>query len=133
MIMVLVATIGLNFYLYVIVPKGFMPQQDTGLLIGGVQGDQSISFQAMQLKLGEFVDIVQSDDAVESVTAFTGGGPRNLGQMFISLEKLNVRKISADRVVARLPVRLGQAGRAQPFPVPGQDFRARPPPVELAQ
>ncbi len=124
MIMVLVATIGLNFYLYVIVPKGFMPQQDTGLLIGGVQGDQSISFQAMQLKLGEFVDIVQSDDAVESVTAFTGGGQRNSGQMFISLKKLNVRKISADGVVARLRVRLAKVAGANLFLVPVQDFRA---------
>ncbi|HEX9390334.1 MAG TPA: multidrug efflux RND transporter permease subunit [Usitatibacteraceae bacterium] len=124
MIMVLVATIGLNFYLYVIVPKGFMPQQDTGLLIGGVQGDQSISFQAMQLKLGEFVDIVQSDDAVESVTAFTGGGQRNSGQMFISLKKLNVRKISADGVVARLRARLAKVAGANLFLVPVQDFRA---------
>src|SRR5258706_14342630 len=110
MIMVLVATIGLNFYLYVIVPKGFMPQQDTGLLFGGVQGDQSISFQAMQLKLGEFVYIVQSDDAVESGTAFTGGGPRNSGQMFISLNQLNVRKGSAHGVVGGLLHRCGQVG-----------------------
>src|SRR5258706_16323352 len=101
MIMVLVATIGLNFYLYVIVPKGFMPQQDTGLLIGGVQGDQSISFQAMQLKLGEFVDIVQSDDAVQTGTAFTGGRHRHSGQMFISPKKLNVRTTSAEVEVAR--------------------------------
>src|SRR5260221_109721 len=108
MIMVLVATIGLNFYLYVIVPKGFMPQQDTGLLIGGVQGDQSISFQAMQLKLGEFVDIVQSDDAVESVTAFTGGGQRNSGPMFIFLKKLNFPKNLAHGGVGRLPGRLAK-------------------------
>ena len=124
MTLVLVATIVLNVYLYVIVPKGFLPQQDTGLLIGGVQGDQSISFQAMQLKLGEFVDIVQSDDAVETVTAFTGGGQRNSGRMFIALKKLGVRTVSADGVVARLRVRLAKVAGANLFLVPVQDFRA---------
>jgi multidrug efflux pump subunit AcrB len=61
---VLLATVCLNIYLYVIIPKGFFPQQDTGRLIGGIQADQSISFQAMQKKLADFVDIVRQDPAV---------------------------------------------------------------------
>ena len=123
-ILVLAATIGLNVYLYVIVPKGFLPQQDTGLMIGGVQADQSISFQAMQAKVGELVEIVRTDDAVENVTAFTGGGQRNFGQMFIALKKLDVRKVSADQVVARLRPRLAKVAGANLFLVPVQDFRA---------
>src|SRR6185369_8330287 len=84
--LVLAATIGLNVYLYVIVPKGFFPQQDTGRVIGFVQADQGISFQALQQKLASFVDIVRADPAVESVVAFTGGGQRNSGSMFVGLK-----------------------------------------------
>ncbi|HYT96388.1 MAG TPA: efflux RND transporter permease subunit, partial [Casimicrobiaceae bacterium] len=79
MMVVLLATIALNVYLYVIIPKGFFPQQDTGRLIGNIQADQSISFQAMQKKLSDFVTIVRADPAVENVVAFTGGGQRNSG------------------------------------------------------
>ncbi|MGA7749270.1 MAG: efflux RND transporter permease subunit, partial [Gallionella sp.] len=74
MLVVLAATIGLNIYLYSIVPKGFFPQQDVGRLTGNIQADQSISFQAMREKLANYVDIVNSDPAVENVVAFTGGG-----------------------------------------------------------
>src|SRR6185295_10424564 len=86
MMLLLAATVGLNVYLYVIVPKGFFPQQDTGRLSGFIQADQAISFQAMQKKLADFVDIVRQDPAVENVIAFTGGGQRNSGAMFISLK-----------------------------------------------
>ena len=73
------ATVVLNVYLYVIVPKGFFPQQDTGRLIGSIQADQSISFQAMSQKLADFMDIVGADPAVDNVVGFTGGGQRNTG------------------------------------------------------
>src|SRR5258708_6633166 len=73
--LILLAVLGLNFYLYDIVPKGFFPQQDTGRLIGSIQADQSISFQLMQQKLAQFVNIVKSDAAVETVVGFTGGQP----------------------------------------------------------
>src|ERR1700723_279602 len=74
--LILAATLGLNFHLYGAVPKGFVPQQDTGLLIGSVQADQSTSFQLMREKLTRFIDIVKSDAAVETVVGFTGGsGP----------------------------------------------------------
>ena len=122
-VITLVATIGLNIYLYVIVPKGFLPQQDTGRIIGGIQGDQSISFQAMQGKLGEFVDIVLQDPSVDNVIAFTGGGQRNGGRMFIALKPLNERKTSADAIVARLRPKLSKVAGANLFLQPIQDFR----------
>ena len=72
--LVLAAVLGLNFYLYATVPKGFVPQQDTGLLIGSIQADQSISFQLMQKKLKQLVDIVRKNPAVNVAVGFTGGG-----------------------------------------------------------
>jgi multidrug efflux pump len=123
MIVILLATIALNVYLYVIVPKGFFPQQDTGRLVGGIRGDQSISFQAMRTKLSEFVEIVRQDPAVANVTAFTGGGRRNGGSMFIALKPLSERKISADKVIARLRIKLGHVAGASLFLQAVQDIR----------
>ena len=123
-VITLACTIGFNIYLYVIVPKGFLPQQDTGRIVGGIQGDQSISFQAMQGKLGEFVDIVMQDPSVDNVIAFTGGGQRNGGRMFIALKPLAERKISADAIVARLRPKLSKVAGANLFLQPVQDFRA---------
>ena len=76
MLLLLAATICLNVYLYTIVPKGFFPQQDTGRLVGNIQADQGISFQAMRVKVARFAEIVRSDPAVETVVAFTGGAQR---------------------------------------------------------
>jgi multidrug efflux pump len=106
--LVLAAVLGLNFYLYGVVPKGFVPQQDTGLLIGSIQADQSISFQLMQQKLTRFVDIVKNDPAVDLAVGFTGGGlgpgggSTNSGTVFASLKPLSQRKLSADEVIGRL-------------------------------
>jgi len=108
MMLLLAATIGLNVFLYIVIPKGFFPQQDTGRMIGSIQADQGISFQAMRQKLADFIEIVRSDPAVENVVGFTGGGQRNSGFMFLSLKPLNERKVSADQVVARLRPRLAQ-------------------------
>ncbi|CAM9774137.1 unnamed protein product, partial [Phaeothamnion confervicola] len=119
----LLITVCLNVFLYVIIPKGFFPQQDTGRLTGSIQADQSISFQAMRGKLSAFVEIVQSDPAVESVTGFTGGGQRNGGFMFISLKPLSERKIPADQVIARLRGKLAQVPGANLFLNPVQDIR----------
>ncbi|OJU24108.1 MAG: nodulation protein [Nitrobacter sp. 62-13] len=99
---VLLAVLGLNFYLYDIIPKGFFPQQDTGRLIGIIQADQSISFQLMQQKLTQFVSILKKDPAVETVVGFTGGSQTNSGFMFVSLQPRDKRRIPADRVIARL-------------------------------
>jgi multidrug efflux pump len=123
MIVVLAATICLNVYLYVIVPKGFFPQQDTGRLTGSIQADQSISFQAMQKKLADFIDIVRQDPAVENVIGFTGGGQRNTGQMFISLKPLSERKLSIDLVMARLRGKLAKEPGANLYLQAVQDIR----------
>jgi len=123
MMLILAATIGLNVYLYVIVPKGFFPQQDTGRMVGSIQADQGISFQAMRQKLADFIEIVKRDPAVENVVGFTGGGQRNSGFMFLSLKPLKERGVSADQVVARLRPRLAQEAGANLFLVPVQDIR----------
>ena len=122
-LLTLVAAIGLNVYLYVIVPKGFLPQQDTGRIMGFIQADQSISFQAMRGKLTEFVDIVMTDPAVENVVGFTGGGQRNGGQMFVSLKPIKERDVSADAIAARLRIKLAKVAGANLFLTPAQDFR----------
>ncbi len=113
----------MNVYLYVIVPKGFFPQQDTGRLSGFIQADQGISFQAMQKKLADFIEIVRQDPAVENVIGFTGGGQRNSGAMFISLKPLSQRKMSADMVIARLRGKLSREPGASLFLQPVQDIR----------
>ncbi|HEV8520532.1 MAG TPA: efflux RND transporter permease subunit [Burkholderiales bacterium] len=120
---ILAATICLNVYLYISIPKGFFPQQDIGRLTGSIQADQSSSFQSMQQKLADFVRIIQSDPAVESVTGFTGGGRRNGGFMFISLKPKSERKISADMVIARLRGKLSSVPGATLFLQPVQDIR----------
>ncbi len=120
---ILAATIGLNFYLYTIVPKGFFPQQDTGRIMGFIQADQSISFQAMKQKLATFIDIVRTDPAVDNVIGFTGGGQRNSGQMFIGLKPVAERDVTADQVVARLRGKLSREPGANLFLQPAQDIR----------
>jgi multidrug efflux pump len=121
--LVLLITVGLNIYLYVIVPKGFFPQQDVGRLGGMIQADQSISFQAMRTKLADFVEIVRQDPAVDSVVGFTGGGQLNSARMFISLKPIAERKLSADEVIARLRGKLAHEPGANLFLQAQQDIR----------
>jgi len=102
MMLVFFVTVGLSVYLYVVIPKGFFPQQDTGRLVGSIQADQSISFQLMQQKLAQFVATIKKDPAVETAVGFTGGGQTNSGFVFVSLLPLSERHISADGVIARL-------------------------------
>ncbi|MFO1396695.1 MAG: multidrug efflux RND transporter permease subunit [Burkholderiales bacterium] len=121
--LVLLATVCLNVYLYVVIPKGFFPQQDTGRLVGGIQADQSISFQAMRGKLSEFMAIVGADPAVENVVGFTGGSQRNSGFMFISLKPIAERRMTADQVIGRLRGKLANVPGANLFLQPVQDIR----------
>jgi multidrug efflux pump len=123
MLVLFFATIAANVSLYIIVPKGFFPQQDVGLLFGGIQGDQSISFQAISTKLDEFVNIVKQDPAVENVIAFTGGGQRNGGNMFVVLKPLEVRKIGAMQVVGRLRGKTAHIAGANLFLQAAGDLR----------
>jgi multidrug efflux pump len=123
MVVVFFITVGVTIWLYTIVPKGFFPQQDTGRLIGFKRADQSISFQAMRQKLDDFIAIVMADPAVEKVTAFTGGGQRNSGQMFIALKPLKERKESIDDVMTRMRKNLSKEPGANLFLNPIQDLR----------
>jgi multidrug efflux pump len=121
--LILAAVLGLNFYLYDIIPKGFFPQQDTGRLVGSIQADQAISFQLMQEKLAQFVNIIKNDPAVETAVGFTGGGQTNSGFAFVSLKPLNERHISADGVIARLRRQMGVVPGATLFLQAVQDIR----------
>jgi multidrug efflux pump len=100
---VALGTLALSIYLFMVVPKGFFPQQDTGRLQGAVQADQDTSFQAMKERLQELVAAIGKDAAVSNVIAFTGAqGATNTANMYISLKPLSDRKISADLVIGRI-------------------------------
>ena len=129
MLGVTILTIAVNVYLFVVVPKGFFPQQDTGRITGIVQAAQDISFQSMRDKLGQIVAIVKSDPAVENVIGFTGGGgggsgtTTNTARMFIALKPLAERKLSADQVIGRLRPRLALVVGAPTYLQSVQDLR----------
>lgn len=130
MLLIFFATIGLNVYLYIIVPKGFFPMQDTGFVIGNIQADQAISFQSMTDKLTDIVTILKHDPAVENVVGFTGGGGTNGGFVFMSLLPYNQR-VDAMAMMVRLRKKLAAIPGAQVFLAPVQDIRAggRPSPA----
>ena len=122
---ILIAVIGMNVYLFMKIPKGFFPQQDTGQINGGLRADQSISFQAMQSKLKELADIVRADPAVDTVVAFTGGGRAGGGFMFINLKPLAQRPdaIGGQAVIARLRPQLARVTGISLFLGTVQDLR----------
>jgi multidrug efflux pump len=123
-LVVLLATIALNIYLYTYVPKGFFPQQDNGRMMGAIQADQDSSFQSMDKILTQMIAIVDADPAVDSVNGFTGGwAGANVARMFISLKPLQERKISADQVIARLRPKLGRVPGATLYLQASQDVR----------
>jgi multidrug efflux pump len=125
--LVLLITVALNVALFLAIPKGFFPQQDTGRMMGGLQADQSISFQAMEQKLTQLSDIVQHDPAVQSVVGFTGqgsggaGGQTNTGRVFVALKPLSQRA-GVDVVMTRLRRALAVVPGAQLFLIPIQDI-----------
>jgi len=123
MLVVLLATVALAVYLYIAVPKGFFPQQDTGRLMGAIQGAQDTSFDSLKAKQQQFTQIVMSDPAVDTVVAFTGGGSSNTGRGFLQLKDLSVRKVSADQVIARLRPKLAHIPGATLFLQAVQDVR----------
>jgi multidrug efflux pump len=125
--LVLAATVALNFYLFAIVPKGFFPQQDTGTLTGNLRADQSISFQAMVQKLRSAMSIVQQDPAVQDVVGFTGSGgsgATNTANIYVGLKPLAQRKVKSDRVIARLRAQLAVITGARLYLQAIQDIRA---------
>ena len=120
----LLLTIALNVYLFIIVPKGFFPQQDNGTIAGGIQGSQDASFPAMQSAAVKFVRAITNDPAVQNVVGFTGGGgAANSGFIFMALKPLEERKVSADQIIARLRPKLGAVSGASLFLQAGQDLR----------
>jgi multidrug efflux pump len=129
-LVVFIGAICLNVALYIVVPKGFFPQQDTGRLVGSLQADQSISFQLMSRKLRQMMDIVRQDPAVENVVGYTGVGSGgggnaqiNTGNVFVSLKPLSER-VSVDQVIARLRPKLAQVPGGRLYLAAVQDLRA---------
>ena len=122
-LLVLIATIGLNVWLYVIIPKGFFPQQDTGRMVGGIQADQSTSFQAMKGKFSEMMKIVGENPAVDGVVGFTGGRQTNSGFMYVQLKSKPGRHISADQVIQQLRGPLSDVAGVRTFLQAVQDIR----------
>jgi multidrug efflux pump len=123
MILLLVGVIVLNVYFFTIVPKGFFPEQDTGSLNGGMRADQSISFQAMQGKLDQLVNIIRRDPAVETVVGFTGGARAGGGFAFVTLKSKEEGGSPSQEVVSRLRPKLGQVTGVSLFLNPVQDVR----------
>jgi multidrug efflux pump len=121
---VLLLTIALNVLLVIIIPKGFFPQQDTGAIVGGLQGPQDSSFPAMDDSIRQIVGIIKSDPAVANVIAFTGGGgATNTGFIYMALKPLSVRKVSAAQVINRLRPRMNRLPVASVFLQAAQDLR----------
>jgi multidrug efflux pump len=119
----LLFVVGLNVYLYAAAPKGFFPQQDTGQINGGIRADQSISFQAMQGKLRQLVDIIRADPAVATVVGFTGGSRAGGGFMFVSLKPAAERDVTGQQVIARLRPKLARVTGVSLFLNTVQDLR----------
>jgi multidrug efflux pump len=123
-LVVLLVTIGVNIYLFIVVPKGFFPQQDNGTLQGGIQGSQDISFQSMQTLSKQFVDRIKADPAVQNVMAYTGGnGAVNGGFVYVGLKPLSQRDVNAGQVINRLRAKLTSTPGASVFLQAGQDLR----------
>ena len=121
-----IAMLALNVYLFVIVPKGFFPQQDTGRLNGNFIGDQSISFQAMQDKITRLSAIAKQDPDVDTIQAFSGGGggtTLNTGRCFLTLRPWGQRKLTADEVIARLRPKMNSIPGVTLFLQAAQDLR----------
>jgi multidrug efflux pump len=126
--LVLLITIGCNVYLYLIVPKGFFPQQDTGRMTGSIQAAQDISFPAMKTKVEQFFKIVKEDPAIDTVSGSVGGnggygGSVNNARSFIQMKPLEERKLPVDQVIARLRPKLSRVPGATLFLQPVQDIR----------
>ncbi len=120
----LLLTIALNVVVIMKIPKGFFPQQDTGALIGQLQGPQDASFPVMDNSIKELVGVIKSDPAVANVIAFTGGGGTlNSGFIYIALKPLNERKIGAEAILNRLRPRMNRLPVASAFLQAAQDLR----------
>jgi multidrug efflux pump len=129
-VLILVFTIFINFYLYGVVNKGFFPTQDSGLLAGGIRADQDISFQSMEQKFRQIMKIIHADPNVQNVVGFTGGGggrgggSTNSGFVFAQLKPLGQRKLTTDEVIDKLRPKLESVPGARLFLFGRQDVRS---------
>ncbi|WP_294638976.1 efflux RND transporter permease subunit [uncultured Aquabacterium sp.] len=121
--LLLVATIGLTVWLYITIPKGFLPRQDNGRLMGGLVADQTVSFDALQAKLQQAMRIVQADPAVAHVVGFTSSGQRNSANVFIDLLPLKERDADAEAIISRLRKQLSKVPGARLYLWAPQDVR----------
>jgi multidrug efflux pump len=126
--LIAVITFAVNVYLFVVIPKGFFPQQDNGRMAGVLVAAQDVSFQSIREKMARFVDIVKADPGVDAATAYTGGGggrgtTSNTGRMFVALKPHAERKLTADEIIARLRPQLAQVPGATLFLQAVQDVR----------
>ncbi len=128
MMLFLLATVCLNVYLYIVIPKGFFPQQDTGQIFGGIRGDADVSFQLMKSKLQQVAAIIQKDPAVQAVTGSVGGGGFGPGgggasaNVSLTLKPRSARDVSADGVIARLRPKLSAVTGVSTFLQAAQDI-----------
>jgi multidrug efflux pump len=128
MISLVGAALATSIFLFIVIPKGFFPEQDTGRITGTIQASQDISFQQMKKKLEEIVGIISKDPDVTDTVGFTGGGggggsTTNTGRMFISLKPFNERRAGIQQIIARLRKRLSSVAGAPAFLQPVQDLR----------
>ena len=124
MMLLLAATVGLNFYLYGVVPKGFFPQQDTGMMLGFFATDDGTSFDSMKPKLDRFKQVLLRDPAISTVTAYASGrGGSNSSFLAVQLKPFAERKISVRDVISRLRPQLGGIPGARLFLMAQQDIR----------
>ncbi|MEZ5650728.1 MAG: efflux RND transporter permease subunit [Burkholderiaceae bacterium] len=124
MMLVLLAALGLNVYLYTVIPKGFVPRQDTGRLIGYLRADEGSSFRNTRDKLERALEIVQNDRAIDGVVGYAGDRQANRATFFVSLKPLAQRSETPDQVIDRLRRPLSRIEGARLTLVPVQDFRA---------
>src|SRR5262249_33131528 len=119
------ATLALSVYLFVIIPKGFFPQQDIGLLTGIAEAGQDVSPQQMMRHMEQLGQLVKNDPAVDHFAMFMGGNgnPPNTGRMFIQLKPRDQRTVNADQVIARLRVQSEKIEGARLFLQASQDVR----------
>ncbi|MEO7145770.1 MAG: multidrug efflux RND transporter permease subunit [Bryobacteraceae bacterium] len=124
-LLITLSTLGLTVYLYVVIPKGFFPQQDTGRMTGSIVADQDTSFQAMRHLIVQIAKTVAADPAVDTVEAFNGGdgGTANQGRVFLTLKSGSERKLSTDQVIARLRPKLAHIPGATLYLQISQDLR----------
>jgi multidrug efflux pump len=123
-LLIVLITVAVNVYLYIIVPKGFFPQQDTGRMSGTIMADQDMAFSGMRDKVAEYIKIVKSDPAVDNVIAFSGGNTaQNQGRMFVTLKPLNQRNVTIDQVINRLRPKTAHVVGATLFFQAAQDLQ----------